>query len=62
MAAAWARVFDPNSMVTLRKAAVRFDVEAELAKIRAKVLYERIGDVGTLARARNEVKCVAVRR
>lgn len=39
MAAAWARIFDPNSMVTLRKAAVRFDVEAELATIRAKVLY-----------------------
>ena len=39
MAETWARVFDPNSMVTLRKAAIRFDVEGELGKIRAKVLY-----------------------
>ncbi len=39
MAEAWAREFDPNSMVVLRKAANRFDVEADLAKIRARVLY-----------------------
>lgn len=39
MAETWARVFDPNSMVTLRKAAVGFDAEADLGKIRAKVLY-----------------------
>jgi homoserine O-acetyltransferase len=38
-AAAWARDFDPNSLVTLRKASVRFDAEPELAKIRARVLY-----------------------
>ncbi len=39
MAATWAKQFDPNSMVALRKAAVRFDAEAELTKIRARVLY-----------------------
>jgi homoserine O-acetyltransferase len=39
MARTWARIFDPNSMVALRKAVVRFDVEGELGKIRAKVLY-----------------------
>ena len=39
MAETWARVFDPNSMITLRQAAVRFDAEAEVGKIRAKVLY-----------------------
>jgi homoserine O-acetyltransferase len=39
MAAAWAKQFDANSMVALRKASVRFDAERELDKIRAKVLY-----------------------
>ena len=39
MAEAWVRVFDPNSMVTLRKAAVRFDAERDFSKIRARVLY-----------------------
>ena len=39
MAAAWVRVFDPNSMVALRKAASRFDAERDFGKIRAKVLY-----------------------
>lgn len=39
VAGAWARVFDPNSMITLRKASVRFDAEKDFAKIRAKVLY-----------------------
>ncbi len=39
MAEAWARVFDPNSLVTLRKAAVRFDAEGEFSKIRARLLY-----------------------
>jgi homoserine O-acetyltransferase/O-succinyltransferase len=39
MAEAWARQFDPNSMVVLRKAAVRFDAERDFQKIRAKVLY-----------------------
>ena len=38
-AAAWAKGFDPNSLVTLRQAAVRFDAERDFAKIRAKVLY-----------------------
>ena len=38
-AAAWAEVFDPNSLVTLRKAAVRFDAERDFARIKAKVLY-----------------------
>ena len=39
MAEAWAHVFDPNSLVTLRKAAVRFDAERDFPKIRARVLY-----------------------
>jgi homoserine O-acetyltransferase len=39
MSEAWAKQFDPNSMVALRKASVRFDAERDLAKIRAKVLY-----------------------
>lgn len=38
-AAAWARDFDPNSLLTLRRASVRFDVERDLARIRARVLY-----------------------
>ena len=39
MAEEWAAVFDPNSMIALRKASVRFDAERDFAKIRAKVLY-----------------------
>jgi homoserine O-acetyltransferase len=39
MAETWARQFDANSLVTLRRASVRFDVERDLGKIRAKVLY-----------------------
>jgi homoserine O-acetyltransferase len=39
MAEAWAREFDANSLVTLRRAAVRFDAERDVGKIRAKVLY-----------------------
>jgi homoserine O-acetyltransferase/O-succinyltransferase len=35
----WARRFDPNSMVTLRKAAVKYDAERDFGRIRAKVLY-----------------------
>ena len=38
-AAAWAKDFDPNSLVTLRKASVRFDAERDFSKIRAKLLY-----------------------
>jgi len=39
MAAAWARQFDANSLVTLRRASVRFDAERDFGKMRAKVLY-----------------------
>ncbi len=39
MAEAWASEFDPNSLVTLRRAAVRFDAERDFARIRARVLY-----------------------
>jgi len=39
MAEAWARQFDPNSLIVLRKAALKFDVEGDLSKIRARVLY-----------------------
>jgi len=38
-AQAWARSFDANSLVVLRKASVRFDVEKDFPKIRAKLLY-----------------------
>ena len=38
-AAAWAREFDPNSLITLRRASVIFDVVDDFAKIRARVLY-----------------------
>ncbi|MGH7388955.1 MAG: homoserine O-acetyltransferase family protein [Candidatus Rokuibacteriota bacterium] len=39
MSEAWAREFDPNSMIALRKASLRFDAEREFPKIRARVLY-----------------------
>src|SRR6266850_4236692 len=39
LAEGWARQFDPNSMVALRKAAVKFDAGRDLTKVRAKVLY-----------------------
>ncbi|MBS0524794.1 MAG: alpha/beta fold hydrolase [Proteobacteria bacterium] len=35
----WSKVFDGNSLVTLRRASVRFDAEKDMAKIKAKVLY-----------------------
>ena len=38
-AEAWAREFDPNSMVTLRKAQDSYNTEPQLRAIRAKVLY-----------------------
>ena len=38
-AATWAKDFDPNSLVTLRKASVRFDAERDLARIKANLLY-----------------------
>jgi homoserine O-acetyltransferase len=39
LAEGWAHQFDANSLVTLRKASVKFDAERDLGKIRAKVLY-----------------------
>ena len=39
LAEGWARQFDPNSMIALRKAAVKFDAERDLSKVRAKMLY-----------------------
>ena len=39
MAENWSREFDANSLVTLRRASVRFDAERDFPKIRAKVLY-----------------------
>lgn len=35
----WARQFDGNSLVVLRRASVGFDTEKDFAKIKAKVLY-----------------------
>ncbi len=39
LAEGWARQFDPNSMIVLRRAAVKFDAERDLGKVRAKMLY-----------------------
>ena len=39
MADQWADEFDANSMIVLRKAAVAFDAEADLAAIEAPMLY-----------------------
>ena len=39
LAEVWAHQFDPNSMLALRKAAVKFDAERDLTKVRAKMLY-----------------------
>ena len=39
LAETWARRFDPNSMIVLRKAAVKFDAERDFSRVRAKVLY-----------------------
>jgi homoserine O-acetyltransferase len=39
MAGTWAREFDGNSLLVLGRAAARFDVEAELHRIRARLLY-----------------------
>ena len=35
----WAKVFDGNSLVTLRKASVKFDAAKDFNKMKAKVLY-----------------------
>ena len=35
----WAKAFDGNSLVVLRRASVRFDAEKDMAKIKAKILY-----------------------
>jgi homoserine O-acetyltransferase/O-succinyltransferase len=35
----WAKVFDGNSLVTLRKASVKFDATRDFDKMKAKVLY-----------------------
>lgn len=39
MAETWAREFDPNSMLTLRRALSSFDATRDFHRIRAKVLY-----------------------
>ncbi len=38
-AESWSKVFDGNSLVTMRKAQVSFDAEKDMARIKAKVLY-----------------------
>jgi homoserine O-acetyltransferase len=38
-AEAWAREFDGNSLVVLRRASIRFDAEKDLGKLKARVLY-----------------------
>jgi len=39
MAETWARDFDANSLVTLRRASSRFDAARDFGQVRAKVLY-----------------------
>ena len=39
LAGLWARNFDGNTLVTLRRAQVRFDAERDFPRIRAKALY-----------------------
>jgi homoserine O-acetyltransferase len=39
MSQAWAREFDPNSMIALRKALQAYDTTGDFKKIRARVLY-----------------------
>ncbi|HXN85722.1 MAG TPA: alpha/beta fold hydrolase [Candidatus Binataceae bacterium] len=39
VAEAWAKVFDPNSLIALAQARSHYDAEKDFAKIRAKVLY-----------------------
>ena len=39
LAADWARNWDANSLVILRRATIGFDTVKDFAKIRAKVLY-----------------------
>lgn len=39
IARAWAKAFDANSLVILRKALLDYDVEPDFARIRARVLY-----------------------
>ncbi len=39
MAETWARDFDANSLVTLRRASTRFDAARDFDQVRAKVLY-----------------------
>ena len=39
IAAEWAKIFDPNSMLVLAQARAYFDTEKDFKKIRAKVLY-----------------------
>jgi homoserine O-acetyltransferase len=38
-AESWARVFDANSLIVLRRASNRFDATGQLARIRARILY-----------------------
>ena len=35
----WAKEFDGNSLVVLRRASIRFDAEKDLGKVKARVLY-----------------------
>ncbi len=39
LAEAWAKIFDPNSLIALARARTHLDTESEFEKIRAKVLY-----------------------
>ncbi|MBS0560844.1 MAG: alpha/beta fold hydrolase [Proteobacteria bacterium] len=39
IAAEWGKVFDPNSLIALRKASLRYDVRPKLNRIAARVLF-----------------------
>jgi homoserine O-acetyltransferase len=39
VAGEWAKLFDPNSLIVLRKASMRYDVRADFARIKARVLF-----------------------
>jgi homoserine O-acetyltransferase len=39
IAGAWAEAFDPNSLIALRKASMRYDVRPDFLRIKARVLF-----------------------
>ncbi len=61
----WAREFDAHALIVLRRANIRFDVEAQFDRIRAKVLYvlartDRIFPPSLAARVMPKLKAAGV--